>query len=651
MQTTTSNPLPDARRSLSARRLAAPAAVVALCLGLSALAVVPFFFMGKSENGHSRWHPRLPDTHDMFLHLDQMKSFYNGLRAKELYPRWEIETNRGFGAPTTSFYPPGVYYLTSLFYYLSHNWLRTLFWSQLAMMIASAAAMYLYARRSMSREAALVTMGLYAIMPYHLIDQYHRGAIAELLGFVWMPLLLLFISKVFDSKQHTAVNRPSSAATLTFQDSDGLLDSDTDSGLANVPKKRPITSWGSLILSVAGIAISYGAFVWSHPPTAYQFSLALAIAIPLLAVAARNWRGVLSSGAGLALGIALAAAYIYPAAVEKGLITNEFIASSWPYHQSYVFVRSDYYNDNAGFFVLINQTWILNLAIIVICAAAAIFIGRRVTKASEPSRAKILIWAVIGSFAAFMMTTASYRLGARIPMIDIGVFSWRMLAITSVAGALLAGALAQYAIDAMRARQRSRALLLASLLTLVVMGVIVFNLSAVFGPIYNENLFQPEAEHFNYAMLPRTAPDDPEDFQKDMPRAEVDGEQGTVSVDVWKPQHREIRANLPDPDQLFVRTFNYPGWTATVDGNPAKINTGEDFGDIEIDLDEGSHTIVLDYLDTPVRKRGSLITIWAALLTVVLLIVGAVFRLIRPRNLEARVTRLGNEDEPKDDAE
>jgi hypothetical protein len=635
MQTTTSPPPPDTRHALSVRRLAAPATVVALCLGLSAIAVVPFFFMGRTGSGHSRWHPRLPDTHDMFLHLDQMKSFYNGLRAKEVYPRWEIETNRGFGAPTTSFYPPGVYYLTSLFYYLSHSWLRTLFWSQLAMMIASAAAMYLYARRNMSREAALVTMGLYTIMPYHLIDQYHRGAIAELLGFVWMPLLLLFVEKAFDWKLDAFASRPSPADSLTYQDSDGLLDPDPDSGLASVPNNRPIISWASLVFAIAGIAISYGAFVWSHPPTAYQFSLALALAIPLLAVTTKNWRGILISGVGLALGLGLAAAYIYPAAAEKGLITNEFIASSWPYHESYVFVRSEYYSDNPAFFVLINQTWILNLAIIAICTAAAIFIGLRVKAAPQPSRAKILIWAVIGFFAIFMMTTASYRLGARIPMIDIGVFSWRMLAITSLAGALLAGALAQYAIDAMRARLRSKAFLLASVLTVVVLSAIVFNLTAVFGPIYNENLFQPEAEHFNYAMLPRTAPDDPEDFQKDMPRAEVDGENGTVSVDVWKPQHREIRANLPDSDQLFVRTFNYPGWTATVDGNPAKINTGEDFGDIEIDLDEGSHTIVLDYLDTPVRKKGDLVTIWAALFTVGLLIVGGVLRLIQRRSWKA----------------
>ena len=80
--------------------------IALLGIGLSSLAVVPFFFMGQSEGGGA-FELRMPTTHDMFLHYDQMKSFYNGLAAGEIYPRWEEDTNRGFGAPTTSFYPPG----------------------------------------------------------------------------------------------------------------------------------------------------------------------------------------------------------------------------------------------------------------------------------------------------------------------------------------------------------------------------------------------------------------------------------------------------------------------------------------------------------------------------------------------------------------
>src|SRR5204862_6918502 len=119
------------------------------CIVLSAVAVVPFFFMGQSETGAGTFELRMPTTHDMFLQWDQMKSFYNGLAAGEVYPRWEEDTDRGFGAPTTSYYPPGVYYLTSLCFVIARDWTRALLDANLLMMIAAAAFLYIYARQSM----------------------------------------------------------------------------------------------------------------------------------------------------------------------------------------------------------------------------------------------------------------------------------------------------------------------------------------------------------------------------------------------------------------------------------------------------------------------------------------------------------------------
>src|SRR5262252_10433649 len=71
-----------------------------------------------------------------------------------------------------------------------------------------------------------------------------------------------------------------------------------------------------------------------------------------------------------------------------------------------------------------------------------------------------------------------------------------------------------------------------------------------------------------------------------------------------------------------IRTFNFPGWTATVDGSPATIGTGEDLGDITIDLEAGSHKIVLDYLETPVRRYGRIITTLTFLLLIGSVVMG-----------------------------
>src|SRR5262249_46848524 len=117
METATIDTATNSKPESGRHRLAKKLGVISLFLIVSGIAVVPYFFMGEpdEEQDQTRWSLRMPDTHDIFLHYDQMKSFYTGLRAGEIYPRWEVETNRGFGAPTTCFYPPAIYYVTSLF--------------------------------------------------------------------------------------------------------------------------------------------------------------------------------------------------------------------------------------------------------------------------------------------------------------------------------------------------------------------------------------------------------------------------------------------------------------------------------------------------------------------------------------------------------
>ncbi len=209
VETTTKNEniIDEIERPRAAEQLKGRLIVAVLCVGLSAIAVVPFFFMGRSEDGAGATGLRMPTTHDMFLHYDQMRSFYEGLRSGSVYPRWEEDTNRGFGAPTTSYYPPGVYYLTSAFYAASRDWIVALLGSHLLMMVMSAAAIYWYARRAMSRVGAAVAMAAYVLGPYHLIDQYQRGAIAELMGFVYMPVMLICAEELMEKRREAAGER------------------------------------------------------------------------------------------------------------------------------------------------------------------------------------------------------------------------------------------------------------------------------------------------------------------------------------------------------------------------------------------------------------------------------------------------------------
>jgi hypothetical protein len=567
----------DKLRVRVSRQIASRAGISLLCVAVSAAAVVPFFFMGADPVDQTAG-LRMPMTHDMFLQYDQMKSFWTGISSGEIYPRWEEDTNRGFGAPTTSYYPPGVYYITSALFVLVRNWMTVLLLLHLVLMIASAAGLYVYARQLMSRSAAAVAMIVYAIAPYHLLDQYQRGALAELLGFVWMPLILRFLDRL----------------------------------LAGTNRAR-----GAVLNSIAGLAVCYGAFMWSHPPTAYQFTLVLGAYTALRVAFSRNWKGLLASIVGGVIALGLAAAYLLPALLEGDLVRHEYIEENWPYHQSYVFARTAYADWHRNFFDRVDHTWILCVALIV--AAGLVLLAYRRTLAS-PLRNSVASWAVAGCVTVFLMTRFSEPIGRRIPRIEVGVFSWRMLAIATMMSALLVGACSEAGTSLWRERRRVSSLPAWGLTFAAIAAVVVFSVMRVTLPMVYVDKFKPEAEHLNFATIPRGGPKSPEELPE-VAEGELMKGNGTVEVEYWKPEARALRVSLSDSDALQVRTFNFPGWTATVDGQAAEIVDGG-LGDIVVNLPAGDHRVTLDYLDTPTRKVGGWITIVSALITAFLIVLG-----------------------------
>ena len=64
---------------------------------------------------------------------------------------------------------------------------------------------------------------------------------------------------------------------------------------------------------------------------------------------------------------------------------------------------------------------------------------------------------------------------------------------------------------------------------------------------------------------------------------------------------------------LLVGTFAYPGWTASIDGTPAEIQTDSRFGAIQIQVPAGEHEIQLEFGSTPARRIGAVLSALAAL--------------------------------------
>ena len=129
-----------------------------------------------------------PMVHDSWwIDIVWADQFTTALRHGQLYPRWLPESFDGLGAPVFYFYPPGAFYLVSLFGLAGLSAYPALLAAFFTVSTGGAIATWQWLRGWTRRPLAGAMVALLA--PYHLCDFYRRGAIAEATAAALLPLL------------------------------------------------------------------------------------------------------------------------------------------------------------------------------------------------------------------------------------------------------------------------------------------------------------------------------------------------------------------------------------------------------------------------------------------------------------------------------
>ncbi|WP_294394986.1 hypothetical protein [uncultured Sphingomonas sp.] len=261
-----------------------------------------------------------PMSHDSFW-IDRvwLEQFTAGLRAGNPYPRWLPLSFGGLGAPVFYFYAPLSFHLAGLFGLAGLPTYAALMAAFGAAWLGSGFAMYAWLKRD--APAPLVGAGLYMVMPYHVMDFYGRGALAEFCAFALIPLVAL-----------------------------GL--------------RRSTEGGGS-----ARLALPYAALAMTHLPTAVIVS-ALLIVPAAVWYARADWRKLVPAIQGVTCGIGLAAIYLLPALTLQ-------------HHSSVAALWSVRFLQPGSWSILHPQAWpstsyVLMFAGLALCTAlAALVLSRR----------------------------------------------------------------------------------------------------------------------------------------------------------------------------------------------------------------------------------------------------------------------------------
>ena len=125
----------------------------------------------------------------------RINQMYKALSAGQFPVRWVPDLGYGYGYPIFNFYNPLPYYFGSLFMFFGLDALLAAKMMFIFPIILSGSTMYLFSKLMLPRWGAALAAVLYLYAPYHGVQIYVRGAVAEYWAYAVLPLVFYAIWK------------------------------------------------------------------------------------------------------------------------------------------------------------------------------------------------------------------------------------------------------------------------------------------------------------------------------------------------------------------------------------------------------------------------------------------------------------------------
>lgn len=159
--------------------------------------------------------PGIFSTQD--FHFFRLYEFDKCVKAGQIPCRWAPDAGLGYGEPLFNFYAQLPYAVGELFHLAGLSLIDTTKLLFILSLVLSALSMYLFANSIWKNKwAAVISSLVYVYAPYRSVDVWVRGALPEALSFIFFPLIIYFIDKVFDKNnlKNTILLGITLAATL-----------------------------------------------------------------------------------------------------------------------------------------------------------------------------------------------------------------------------------------------------------------------------------------------------------------------------------------------------------------------------------------------------------------------------------------------------
>ncbi|HLJ77923.1 MAG TPA: 6-pyruvoyl-tetrahydropterin synthase-related protein [Acidobacteriaceae bacterium] len=549
-----------------------------LLLAVIGIAVLPLAWRGPSCG------------QDFDFHLQNWLEVARSWRQGVPYPHWAASPNYLAGEPRFVFYPPLSRFLgAALGSVLPWNWTPLLF--TLVCLLGAAWSFRAMAREWAGEDNAAIGACLYVVNPYMMFLAYERGAMAELMAAIWIPLLVLYGMRA---------------------------------GRSLVP----------LALTVAAIWLT-------NAPAAVMGCYMLAVLVLVAAMQQRSWKVAARAAAGVALGLALAAFWLVPAIYEQRwvqirLALGPLMRVEDSFLFGYVRIAGEGLSNQDIFDLTYHNQVLREASWIVVAltggAVAAAWLSRR-------RRQKNSLWlplVIMGTLVCALQFRWSGFVWHAVPKLEFLQFPWRWMLVLGMIFAVL------FALVLPSEPPTRRGIAVRALVMLLVAAGMAGLASPVFWQACDEEdnvaaqiqtMQSKGFEGTDEYTLPGLDFDEevgiaPGNFDQPsgpvwvVNRAALQKNRGWppppdhalqipahVRIGRWQTEHMSADVTSPSAGYAVLRLTAYPAWRVKRNGAEVKDVTRDTDGDMAVPVEPGSNHIDVTWRTTGDQWAGIVLSL------------------------------------------
>jgi len=524
---------------------------------------------------------------DTYAFTSRAWQFVEALKEGIIYPRWASLNFWGYGSPAFIFYPPLGYYLVAIFNIVTGSVIAAMNFTKFAALFLSSLGMFFLVKEFYSDKIALLTASFYVVFPYNIFQFYLVGTFYSTISFMWFAPVILFTYRYIKYRHYKDV-------------------------------------------IYAGLC--YGGLILTHLINAYMFTFVLIAFISYMAIVRRRLKDMALIPLIITAGFLISAAYILPVIFEKQFVKIKTFVGEGS--------GSGFVFDFRNFFILPNMTgkfssdhlwhafystFVFYVFLFCVLIILSLLLTYKLKKIEAMQSAKYANTFFIGTalFTIFLLFGISTFVWETIPFFKYIQFAHRWLNITTFA-VVFSSSVVFWGLRNIYGTKKEHKFMIGIIIAVLLpIGVTSFLLDYKyirFAHIVDEKELIPgKTPNWYRVDLPALVDIDRvdrNDARKE--RVIITNGRGKTGLSKWKSGERMIEISADTPVSLRIRTFNFPGWKAYVDGMQTVIKTEKGVGAMLVDIPVGKHTLILRFEDTPIRYYSKIISLVSLLVMVFL---------------------------------